>query len=169
MLKYLYQKEVFSEIPGEITLGISLSGCTIRCKGCHSQELWEDKGEPLDWKCLEGLIKQHRGITCVLLLGGEHDLDALTELFYRAHKIIKTAWYCGLDKVPKKHLGIYRFLDYIKLGHFDEKLGPLTSPTTNQALYKLEHQGDGNYYEHNITELLQHEDKSKGINTGLNA
>ena len=29
MLKYAYTKIVFSEIPDEVTLGISLTGCTI--------------------------------------------------------------------------------------------------------------------------------------------
>ena len=47
MLKYLYTKEVFLEVPSEISLGVSITGCTIHCYGCHSRELWEDKGNPL--------------------------------------------------------------------------------------------------------------------------
>ena len=48
MLKYLYTREVFQEVPEEMSLAIAISGCRIRCKGCHSRELWEDKGEILD-------------------------------------------------------------------------------------------------------------------------
>ena len=155
MLKYLYISELFREVPGEITLGISISGCTIRCKGCHSRELWEDKGTLLDVETLCGLLNQHNGITCLLLLGGEHDIDTLTELFMYAHKRIRTAWYCGLDRLPKQHQGITQYLDFLKLGHFDIELGGLDSPTTNQHLYKIEHQADGNYRQTDITHLFR--------------
>lgn len=138
MLKYIYCKEVFSEVPGEITLGISISGCQIHCKGCHSRELWEDKGTPLTIEELQFLLDKHQGITCVCLLGGEHDIDSLTELFMYAHKRIKTAWYCGLDMIPKDKIGILEYLDFVKLGHYDQELGGLDSPTTNQKFYKVE-------------------------------
>lgn len=136
MLKYIYCKEIFREIPGEISLGLSISGCHIHCVGCNQRELWEDKGTPLDVETLCGLLNQHNGITCLLLLGGEHDIDALTELFMYAHKRVKTAWYCGLDRIPKDKIGILEHLDYCKLGHFDIELGGLDSPITNQRLYQ---------------------------------
>ena len=154
MLRFLYVKEIFREIPGETILGISLTGCKIHCKGCHSRELWEDKGEILDVETLCGLLNTHQGITCLCLFGGEHDIDALTELFMYAHKRVKTAWYCGLDNLPKNHLGLLEYLDYLKLGHYDMELGGLDSPTTNQRLYKIEHQGDGNCYQTDITHLF---------------
>ena len=154
MLKYLYYKEIFKEIPNEITLGISISGCQIHCKGCHSRELWEDKGEILDVETLCGLLNTHQGITCLCLFGGEHDIDTLTELFKYAHKRVKTAWYCGLDMLPMKHLNILNYLDYLKLGHYDQDLGGLDSLSTNQRLYRIDHQSDGNY-QSDITYLLQ--------------
>lgn len=151
MLKYLYCKEVFAEVPSEITLGVSISGCQIRCPGCHSRELWEDKGILLTIEELQNLLDKHKGITTLLLLGGEHDIDTLTELFQYAYKKVKTAWYCGLDMIPKDKLGIMQYLDYLKLGHYDHELGGLNSPITNQRFYQIEHQGDGSYYEHDIT------------------
>lgn len=154
MLKYAYYKEVFQEVPGEITLGISISGCQIHCKGCHSRELWEDKGEILDVETLCGMLNKHNGITCLCLFGGEHDIDTLTELFKYAHKRVKTAWYCGLDMLPIKHLDILNYLDYLKLGHYDQDLGGLDSLSTNQRLYRIDHQSDGNY-QSDITYLLQ--------------
>ena len=155
MLKYLYCKEVFAEVPGEIALGISISGCLIHCNGCHSRELWKDKGTPLTVEELQRLLDAHKGITCLCILGGEHDIDSLIELFMYAHKKIKTAWYCGLDMIPEDKLGIMQYLDFIKLGHYDHELGGLDSSTTNQKFYQIEHQGDGSYYEHDLTFIFK--------------
>ena len=155
MLKYLYVKELFSEIPQEISLGISITGCKIHCRGCHSKELWDDIGRPLTVDRLNEILDKHDGVTCLLLLGGEHDISALTELFYHAHKRVKTAWYSGLDKIPDSQQGILHYLDYYKIGRYKQDLGGLNSKTTNQKLYKIEHQGNGNYWETDITYLLQ--------------
>ena len=152
MLKYLHVKEVFTEIPGEISLAVAITGCRLKCVGCHSRELWEDKGESLDVETLCGLLNQHEGITCLCLFGGEHDIDALTELFMYAHKRVKTAWYSGLDRLPKDKHGILQFLDFYKEGHFDYELGGLDSPTTNQKLYHITHPGEKLW---DITKLLQ--------------
>ena len=151
MLKYLYYKEVFAEVPGEISLGISISGCTIHCRGCHSRELWEDKGTPLTNEELLRLIKKHKGITCVCLLGGEHDIDALISLFRDAQLLVKTAWYCGLDFIPKENMGITEYLDFLKIGHYDYELGGLSSPTTNQRFFQIEHFPNGEYMRVDIT------------------
>lgn len=158
MLKYLWTRIIFQEIPDEVSLGVAISGCQIRCPGCHSRELWEDKGTPLTSQQVEVMLQQNQGITCLCLFGGEADIDSLIELFMYAHKRVKTAWYCGLDILPKDKHGIVQYLDYLKLGHFDIELGGLDSPTTNQRLYELEHQGDGNYWQHDITyKLRRHE------------
>lgn len=142
MFKYLYVKEVFREIPDEISLAVSISGCRIRCPGCHSRELWQDIGRPLTWDSLNALIHIHRGVTCLLLMGGERDIPALAGLFRHARRYVKTAWYCGLDSLPDSCRGILRHLDYIKLGHYDKALGGLDSPKTNQRLYLAEHAGE---------------------------
>ena len=155
MLKYANYDIVFQEVPNEMSLAVSISGCTLRCVGCHSRYLWEDKGEELSIFAIEQLLKLEDGVTCLLLMGGEHDIDALVEIFMHFHRKIKTAWYCGLDMIPKDKLGIVQYLDYLKVGHFDMELGGLSSPTTNQRLYKIEHQGDGNYYQTDITHLMQ--------------
>lgn len=141
MLKYLYYKEVFTEVPGEITLGISISGCKIHCKGCHSTDLWENQGTELTIEEVKRLISEHPGITCVLLFGGEHDIEALQNIFKEIHKRIKTAWYCGLDKLDQSQINILQELDYIKIGHYDMSLGDLTCPTTNQRLFQRKDYG----------------------------
>ena len=161
MLKYLYVKEIFKEVPGEITLGISISGCKIRCKGCHSPELWKDGGMELTAKELGNLINAHKGITAVCFFGGEHDLDTLEKLIEYVHHYgnLKTAWYSGLDSIPEECMDMMDYLDYIKIGRYIKELGGLDSPTTNQRLYKIEHL-DGEYKETDITHLLQ-----KNLNT----
>ena len=143
MLKYKYTKEVFAEVPNEISLAIAITGCIQHCIGCHSRELWEDKGTPLTIEELQRLLDNHKGVTCLLLLGGEHDIDSLIELFQYAYKKVKTAWYCGLDLIPRDKIGIIQYLDFLKVGHYDQELGGLASPTTNQRFYKVNHQGDG--------------------------
>lgn len=144
MLKYLKLQEVFREIPGEISLGLSISGCKIHCPECNQRELWEDVGSPLNVQSVATLLQQHQGITTLLLLGGEHDIDALTEIFMYAHKRVKTAWYCGLDILPKNHQGILQYLDFLKLGRFRIEYGPLNDPNTNQKFYKV---NNGKLYE----------------------
>jgi anaerobic ribonucleoside-triphosphate reductase activating protein len=57
MLKYLYKSVVFQEVPGETSLALAISGCQVRCVGCHSRELWEDKGIPLTVEEVEHLLK----------------------------------------------------------------------------------------------------------------
>jgi anaerobic ribonucleoside-triphosphate reductase activating protein len=136
MLKYVGYDIVFQEVPGETSLAIWISGCTIRCRDCNQRYLWEDKGTPLTIEAIEELLNLERGVTVLLLMGGEHDIDALTGLFMYFHKKIKTAWYSGLDMIPKDKLGILEHLDLIKVGHYDHELGGLDSPTTNQRLYQ---------------------------------
>ena len=147
MLKYLYCREVFQEVPNEISLGISISNCQIKCNGCHSQELWEDKGIPLDVDTLRLLIDSHRGITCVCFMGsGQKDYQELNKLAAETHRSgLKTAVYLGEDTIPEE-LDKSCF-DYIKIGHWDATKGGLDSPITNQKMYFLEHQGDGTYWE----------------------
>lgn len=144
-LKYLNYDVVCAEIPDEISLAISISGCTIHCFGCHSRELWEDKGEPLTIEAVDELLKLERGVTTLLLMGGERDIDALMPILMHFYKKVKTAWYCGLDMIPKDKVYILQYLDYVKIGHYDHELGGLDSPTTNQRFYRIEHHPDGDY------------------------
>lgn len=150
-MKYLYDTITFQEVLDEVSLCIAITGCKVRCFGCHSRELWEDKGTPLTIEELQNLLGKHKGITCLCLFGGEHDTDALTELFQYAYKKVKTAWYCGLDIIPKDKLGIIQYLDFLKLGHYDHELGGLSSPTTNQRFYHIEHLANGEYKKEDLT------------------
>ena len=67
-MKYVDAKIVFQEIPDEITLAISISGCTIHCAGCHSKYLWDDVGELLTIDSLKQLLISIRIIQSSTLL-----------------------------------------------------------------------------------------------------
>ena len=45
MPKYIDARVTFSEVPDEISLCISITGCPYRCFSCHSPHLREDIGE----------------------------------------------------------------------------------------------------------------------------
>ena len=145
MLKYVGAVVTFAEIPDEITLCINISNCPNRCKGCHSQYLWEDKGTPLDLQHLTDLIDGNTGISCVCLMGGDanpDDVDYVAESIKDYYPGLKVAWYSGKNELSKD-IDINNF-DYIKIGSYDEELGPLDSPTTNQVFYIVE---DGKLYD----------------------
>ena len=139
MVKYYNAMVVFEEIPNEITLAINITNCPCHCKGCHSKFLWEDTGTELTLDELNRLIDKNDGITTVCFMGGDAAPEAIDALAEYTHEIrkLKVGWYSGMDDYYKNIN--FDWFDYIKLGHYDEKAGPLNKPTTNQKLFKLSH------------------------------
>lgn len=139
MLKYTEAKVTFAEIPDEITLCINISNCPFSCKGCHSPELSKDIGKSLDVDTIDTLINDNTGISCVCFMGG--DLEPLT-ISCMAQEIkayypkLKIGWYSGASNINKE-INL-KYFDYIKIGPYIKDLGPLTTKTTNQKLYKVE-------------------------------
>ena len=146
-LKFVDCLVSFSEIPDEITLCINISNCPNNCPKCHSKYLKEDIGEELTIGKLMDLIKENRGITCVCLMGGDANPEAINQLAVSMRLIswtaIKTAWYSGKDYISPD-VDINNF-DYIKIGPYVDALGPLTSKTTNQVMFKVEHLGERSF------------------------
>lgn len=143
MVKYYNAMVVFEEIPDEITLAINITNCPCHCPGCHSQFLWEDIGTELTFNELDRLIKDNDGITCVCFMGGDANPREINDLAMRAamtnvvnNTNLKIAWYSGKDELSKE-IDIELF-DYIKIGRYDEKFGPLNVETTNQKLYEVD-------------------------------
>lgn len=137
MLRFINYSIVFQEIPEEITLAINISGCTNKCKGCHSTYLWENIGDILDECALRALIETYKNaITCVCFMGGDNAPEEIEQLakFVRNFKL-KIAWYSGKDTFPES-CSLKNF-DFIKLGKYIEALGGLQSHTTNQKFYKI--------------------------------
>lgn len=138
MLKYVDAKVVFAEVPDEVTLAINISNCPCYCKGCHSPYLAEDIGTELTFNELRRLIRNNSGISCIAFMGGDSEperIDALAS-FVTNHYQLKVAWYSGRQELSKD-IELRNF-DYIKLGPYIEELGPLSSRTTNQRLYRVE-------------------------------
>ena len=122
-------------MPDEISLALSISGCNLACKGCHSSETWDKfYGSELTDTVLHDLLTKHKHITCLLIYDGKHNVDRLIEILVIAKSFnLKTAMYSGLEHLEPELLAM---LDYYKLGKYDKSLGGLSSPSTNQKLYK---------------------------------
>ena len=141
MLKYVDTLVSFQEIPDEISLCINISNCPNNCPGCHSAYLKDDIGTPLTYTELMRILKDIRGITCVCFMGGDKEPWEIQRLaqFIR-EKGLKVAWYSGKQELHED-IRLANF-DYVKLGPYVEELGPLTSCTTNQVMYKIDHLAD---------------------------
>lgn len=140
MLKYTETQVGFSEVPEEITLCINISGCPIRCKGCHSPHLWEDAGEELNPVILSDLIVKNPGMTCIAFMGGDASPDEVVTLakWVKNNTELKTCWYSGQQL---NNLVIsYDWFDYVKTGSYEESKGGLNNPVTNQRFYRVRHE-----------------------------
>lgn len=145
MLKYANYDIVFQEFPDEVTLAINLSLCPNHCPQCHSQQLWNDIGEPLTEKSLSLLIEKYsQGITCVALMGGDNDplsvLRLLKWVRCNYKNQYKTGWYSGRTWLPSaEQLSVS--LNYLKIGPYIANRGPLNKPTTNQRFFRVDAMG----------------------------
>lgn len=137
MIKYVDAKVVFAEVPDEVTLAINISNCPCHCEECHSSYLAEDIGEELNDLALNRLLIKNQGITCVAFMGGDSDPSEINEFArkLKVHTNLKVAWYSGRQELSKD-IDLQNF-DAIKLGGYNESLGPLNCPTTNQRFYKI--------------------------------
>jgi anaerobic ribonucleoside-triphosphate reductase activating protein len=136
-MKYVDTKIVMQEVPDEITLAINISNCPCHCKGCHSSYLAQDIGEDLSIERLTQLGTEAEGITCIAFMGGDADPKRINRLakWVKEELYLNVAWYSGRDTISNE-INLENF-DYIKVGRYDEFLGPLNSRTTNQRLYKV--------------------------------
>jgi len=127
---------VFQEIPNEVSLAFTLKGCPNLCKGCHSPHLREKSGLKLNRDNLTNILKEYKNqITTVLFLGGDSYHSELKELFTLCRSLnLKVALYSGNNIINNEFLD---YLDYYKIGSYNEKLGGLKYNTTNQKLYKI--------------------------------
>jgi len=154
MLHYSYSQVVLQEVPDEISLAISISGCPMKCKGCHSSFTWKKKlGKKLTSKEMKSLINKNKHITCVLFYGGDWDIIHLKRLIKIVKdKNLKVCLYTG------RELNYFDFefissIDYIKTGRYIEKLGGITSNTTNQKFFEI-----------NSEEIIEKEFPKKVVN-----
>lgn len=137
----VYNYEVtFREFPDETALLLNISNCPNNCEGCHSPYLREDKGDEIGQLRKQKVFRSE--YTCIGIMGdgwNKHrlkiDIKAIRDLYKREYKKdIKFGLYSGKDYLPEQE--IMDLFDYVKIGHYEEKYGPLDSPTTNQIMLK---------------------------------
>lgn len=138
-MRYKEYNIVFQEIPNEVSLCLSITGCNLRCDGCHSPFLWKkNNGSLLSIEVLNSILEKYRNIiSCVLFMGGEwYEEELIYYLSYIKDFGLKTALYTGLEfeSIRKE---IINNLDYLKYGPWIKDLGGLDSVETNQRLMDL--------------------------------
>lgn len=138
MIKYVDELVTFSEVPNEVTLCINISNCPVHCPECHSKYLWTNIGKELTQKELTNLINKHKNkITCVCIMGGDRRIGDLNKKAKLIRKMgFKSAFYLGSDEIPSG-LNLSN-IDFLKLGHYTSKFGPLNKSTTNQRLFMID-------------------------------
>ncbi len=150
-LRYSSYDVVLQEIPNEISLAFTITGCQLACVGCHSEYLWDKKnGEELTDEKFERILKRYNGlISSVLFMGGEWEsTELISKLRISKQLGLKTALYTGLNhkQMERSYQRIVSELDYLKTGKWMEALGGLDSPTTNQRLINLNTGENLNHY-----------------------
>lgn len=135
---YYYDFQVvLQEVPGEVSLCFSISGCPLRCKGCHSPFLWkEGAGTLLRKENYLLLLNQYKDLaSCVLFMGGEWYEEDLVEFLKTANsKGYKTCLYTGEEQVSKF---IINELYWLKTGKWEASRGGLNCSNTNQKFINV--------------------------------
>ena len=134
-----YQKDiVFQEVPDEISLCYSITGCGGQCLGCHSEHLWKESESDfkLTPELLKSDIEKYAGyISCVCFLGGDWKVEMLLDLLKICKEYgLKTCVYTSRSYLNRYLLN---FIDYAKYGKFNETFGGLNSMNTNQKFIKV--------------------------------
>lgn len=125
------------EVPGEVSICFSISGCKLLCEGCHSPYLWkEGAGRLLTEELFNKTLKKYMGLaSCVLFMGGEwHKSELLGYLAHAKKQGYNTCLYSGEEEVDEKLLSQ---LTWIKTGKWKSSLGGLDSTTTNQKFKEV--------------------------------
>lgn len=150
-LKYIGYTIACQEVPDEVSIVFNISDCPYKCRGCHSQYLWEYVGEYIS-EDIESVLSQYDGLaTCVCMMGGDQNLPELKLLLEKCKSYgFKTCIYSGSNDV-ELFRDMYDLIDYLKIGEYKEELGGLDSKETNQRFYK---KNNLNEYE-DITYLFQ--------------
>lgn len=140
MLHYCDVGLSHAEVPGETSLCFYISGCINRCKNCHFPELqFANYGDELKEDIFIALVELYSPYeTCVCFMGEGNCTDDTKKELIAYSKMVhdmgyKSCIYSGRDTVIEEWM---KEFDYVKVGSYNEILGPLYVRTTNQRLYK---------------------------------
>lgn len=144
MLRYIDFGLSHMEVPGEASICIYITGCPNRCPECHYRVLQlQDSGELLG-KNLDTILAFYSPIaSCVCFLGegtaGDADRDELIDYAEKVHDLkLKCCLYSGRDTEIEDWMQVF---DYVKVGRYRKDCGPISSPNTNQRMYKKTNEG----------------------------
>ena len=152
MIKYTGSYITFQEVPNEVSLVLTISGCPHRCPGCHSPWLQQDIGMELTLPALFSEMTPYApGFTCVCFMGDGGHPSAFDPFIEFVHACgFKVCIYTGSDHLDLDELEPRFLPDYYKVGPYVDALGGLDHPSTNQHMYHLNK--DGTYED--ITHLF---------------
>ena len=140
-MRYYGIDVVLTDVPGEISLAFAMVGCRLNCSGCFWQELKSAPTHELSDELFTSTLQSYQGlVSCVLFYGGEwQPLELICKLKIAQQLGFKTCLYTGLKQVKAS---ILKHLDYLKTGAYQEELGGLFSPTTNQRFINVNSRED---------------------------
>ena len=101
-MRYKDYDIVLQEVPNEISLSFTITGCRLACDGCHSPYLWkEGSGSELTPEVFTYILNRYKSmISCVLFMGGEWEPDNLINLLIISKEMgMKTAQNRGLEHI----------------------------------------------------------------------
>lgn len=125
-----------TEIPNRLSAFFEVGNCQVQCKGCHSPHLWIAKGAT-EMKAIDILryAKEQHADSIVLMGGLTNGLDpnrVIEEILRPLSIAYPIGLYHGEDLKPQKAM---KYLTWLKVGSYQEALGGLDKPTTNQRFY----------------------------------
>ena len=136
-MRYSDIQVVLQEVPGEVSICFTITGCTLNCIGCHSPYLWKKgSGEILTEDIFVEVLNKYQGFaSCVLFMGGEWHEKALASFLDIAQKMgYSTCLYTGLEDVS---LMLKDRLTWLKVGQWKQDCGGLTNRNTNQKFIEV--------------------------------
>lgn len=125
------------EVPGELSLCFTITGCPLQCRGCHSPYLWKaGSGQVLTDELYEDILQKYQLLaSCVLFMGGEwHSRELIDKLMQAREMGYETCLYTGLDSLQDS---ILQQLTWVKLGPWIARNGGLDSLNTNQRFIRV--------------------------------
>ncbi len=116
-----------------IRVSLWVTGCPIRCEGCHNKDIWDpNTGEPFTKDTLEYLLNLFRYEKIdknLSILGGEplarYNVDVVTKVCkaFKTEFPNKTIWlWTGYDYEDVKDLEIMQYIDKLIDGRYISKL-----------------------------------------------